>query len=568
MQPINKRRITEKYSFHFIISEYLIACLSILLAIFLRLDFSLNLFVTHKNLLDSLFAGFVIVFFGFPLGVYTRKYRQGSFEEALAVNTQSFFAATGILFLRIVLDIGAYPRSVPIIAALVYTALALSLRVSRRFIFQHRKLMNSVQNNIVIYGAGSLGSHISDLVNLDKNLFLIGFLDDDVKKGNLTINGKKVLGNLNNLENLITKYNINQVIVAISSLNDIKLEKLKKISEITKVKLNSVPSAGKLLFGIENLNDLISLNESNLLGRQAISVNREEIARILSSKKILVTGAGGSIGSEIVKQCLTYSPTTVYSLDRDETALHALELETSGKGLLIGENFLLADIRDKETLMQIFGKIKPDIVFHAAALKHLPILENFPEEAFKTNIIGTENVLDAAIASGIKIFVNISTDKAADPSSVLGKSKLSAEKIISKKAKEFPSLKLLSVRFGNVIGSRGSVLHIFKYQIDNDIPLTITDANVTRYFMTVKEAVALVLQSIAIGDSGETLILDMGKPVRIEDVAKFMIRESGKNLPIVYTGLRPGEKLHESLNSDTEKLVSRDHPKIFHTRVD
>ena len=563
----NKRTQAFKFATHLLIQDFLLAIISFLGAVFLRLDFSLSKFITHRNLLDGILAGCIIILIGSLVGTYRRKFQIGSLEEVLALTSQAFIASILILIVRILYSFGEYPRSVPIISAMIFVILSLGTRLSFRLLKRKRYELSANVNRILIYGAGSLGKHISNLIALDHKLYLIGFIDDDSKKQNLVINGKKILGTSDDLDKIFNKYSVKQIIVASSRFDEVKLEKLKVACKKHNIRITSIPSAGKLLLGLGDLSELISLNEENILGRSPVAINKEDISKLLRNKRILVTGAGGSIGSEIVKQCLEYQPTAVYSLDRDESALHALELETSGTGLMNDETIVLSDIRDIEALQHVFSHCKPEIVFHAAALKHLPILENYPTEAEKTNVLGTSNVLNVAKEFGVKILVNISTDKAADPTSVLGKTKLEAERLTSQFSKLDEHSKFISVRFGNVIGSRGSVLHTFKYQIDHDLPLTITDPEVSRYFMTVKEAVSLVLQSAVIGENGETLILDMGQPVKIIDVANFMIKESGKNVPLVFTGLREGEKLHETLASSTENLVSKYHPKIFHTKV-
>jgi dTDP-glucose 4,6-dehydratase len=457
---------------------------------------------------------------------------------------------------------------VPIISALIFVLFSLILRTLYRLYLNKRRHRSAGGNNILIFGAGTLGQQIANFVSMNTNMNFIGYIDDDPYKSRLIINGNRVVTNLRNLEEFLQANKVNQILLAIANLDQKKIESISKICGKYKVSLKALDSGAKLLLGVSSLEDLIVLNQNTLLGRDQVSIDRNAIKKLIEGKTILITGAGGSIGSEIAKQCVLYSPKAIYLLDRDESSLHALELEIFGTGLMTGDSIVLADIRDNEAIEKVFHELNPQIVFHAAALKHLPILEKYPEEAFKTNVEGTQNVLNLAHKYSVEIFVNISTDKAADPSSILGKSKLQAEKLTHSFALNSPNSKFISVRFGNVIGSRGSVLHAFKYQIDNDLPLTITDPEVTRFFMTVKEAVSLVLQSAVIGDSGETLILDMGKPVKIEDVANFMIEQSGKKLSIKYSGLRPGEKLHEILSSSTENLSNREHPKIFHTIVD
>jgi dTDP-glucose 4,6-dehydratase len=552
------------------VQNLLLLLISFYSAYWIRTDFSTINF-WFKSLLPSavIYASITLVI-GLVLGLYSNKFVPGSFEEMLGINTQALIALTVVSVFRLNELQDSYPRSIPILASLIYVFFALGIRtiIRLRIRFLQRKRVKS-QKNILIYGAGSLGNHIANLVLLDSNLNLVGFVDDNSSKSNLMIRGKKILGASKELDTIIKNHQVNQLILAISSLNDSQIDFVKTICLKNGVNLKQIPSAESLISGIYNLQELISYNEKSLLGRSPVEINRSGINNLLKDKVILITGAGGSIGSEIAKQCVGFSPKEVLLLDRDETSLHTLELELFGTGNLQSKNIILADIRDKQAMYQIFEKFRPNVVFHAAALKHLAILENYPDEAYKTNIQGTENILDACTKNQVEILVNISTDKAADPKSILGKSKLEAEKLTlhySLKS-ENSNAKYISVRFGNVVGSRGSVLHTFKYQIDNNLSVTITDPDVTRYFMTVHEAVSLVLQSSLQGRTGETLILDMGKPVKIFDVAKFMIDQSGKDIPIIFTGLRNGEKLHETLHSETESLITIEHPKIYHTKV-
>jgi FlaA1/EpsC-like NDP-sugar epimerase len=290
------------------------------------------------------------------------------------------------------------------------------------------------------------------------------------------------------------------------------------------------------------------------------------IAKYISGKRVLVTGAGGSIGSELSRQIYRYEPAELLMLDRDESALHAVQMSIHNRALLDSDELVLLDIRDRIGVEQLFRTRKPEVVFHAAALKHLPLLERHPSEAVKTNVWGTLALLEAASAHGVERFVNISTDKAAGPESVLGYSKRICERMTARFGAQSDNL-YLSVRFGNVLGSRGSVLGAFRAQIEHGGPITVTHPDVTRYFMTVEEAVQLVIQAGAVGRSGEALVLDMGEPVRIIDVARLLASRAAQPIEIVYTGLRPGEKLHEDLMS-AEEVDSRPiHPLISHVAV-
>ena len=303
------------------------------------------------------------------------------------------------------------------------------------------------------------------------------------------------------------------------------------------------------------------------MGRRKIHTDLQQISEYLVNRRVLVTGAGGSIGSELCRQLVRFNPAELIMLDRDESALHEVQLSIHGRALLDTPQTVLADLRDAATMNHIFETRRPEVVFHAAALKHLPLLERYPGEAYKTNVLGTATLLKAAQDNDVKVFVNISTDKAANPISILGYSKRIAERITAYFGTQSSSAKFISVRFGNVLGSRGSVLMSFRDQIEKGGPVTVTHRGVTRYFMTISEAVQLVIQAGAIGSSGEVLVLDMGSPVSIYDVAARLVRNSQKNVEIEIVGLRAGEKVHEELFGDGEVDTRPKHPLISHVPV-
>ena len=321
-----------------------------------------------------------------------------------------------------------------------------------------------------------------------------------------------------------------------------------------------------MINGRISLGDLREFNVTDLLGRRPISTDLSKISGYLNGKVVLITGAGGSIGSELARQVRTLGPSKLILLDRDESALHAVQLSLYGSGLLDTDDMVLCDIRDRDDLQAVFEDHRPQVVFHAAALKHLPMLERFPREGWKTNVLGSLNVLECAHQVGVVNFVNISTDKAADASSVLGRTKRLAERLTAWYGQTY-DLPYVSVRFGNVLGSRGSVFYTFLAQIERGGPVTVTHPDVTRYFMTIPEACQLVLQAGAIGGPGDAMVLDMGEPIKIVDVAERLIAESGKRVKIEFTGLRPGEKLHEALFSTLESGIASEHPLISSVTV-
>jgi dTDP-glucose 4,6-dehydratase len=375
-----------------------------------------------------------------------------------------------------------------------------------------------------------------------------------------------VLGDQSQIEDLCNQYSVDTVLIAIAGITAAQLLELDQRLQPLGIQVTIIPTASEIVGGAVRLGDISDVTEEDLMGRRPIDTDENEITKFIQGKRVLITGAGGSIGSELARQVNRYRPAELFLLDRDESALHSVQLTLDGSGDLMSPNLILADIRDVESVNAALAKSSPDIVFHAAALKHLPLLERYPDEALKTNVYGTRNVIDAVSIQGCDTFINISTDKAADPVSILGKSKLLTEQITAYASTINPG-KYVSVRFGNVLGSRGSVIETFRFQIQHGGPVTITDENVTRYFMTVKEAVHLVLQATVLGESGTTLVLDMGTPVRITDLARHMITRSGRDLQIQFTGLRSGEKMEERLQGENEDIKPTSHKLISSTRV-
>ncbi len=309
----------------------------------------------------------------------------------------------------------------------------------------------------------------------------------------------------------------------------------------------------------------LCVSAPELLGRGHDAVYGAAARALVKGRRVLVTGAGGSIGSEIVRQLHTLAPGAVYLLDHDESALHSLQLELVGHGLLDSEHTVLADVRDRAGILRVMTNLRPELVFHVAAHKHLPLLERYPAEGFKTNVLGTDNVVSAAVEAGVERFVNVSTDKAARPVSILGATKRLAELLVASFGGS--DTRVASVRFGNVLGSRGSFLHSLAYQVENAKPVTITDKDVTRFFMTIPEAAGLVIESAVMAESGETYVLDMGAPVRIIDLVDRYVTLVGAQSPrVTFTGLRSGEKLHEELLDDAEEWDLTAHPRIWLVR--
>ncbi len=537
------------------------------LALLFRYDFN----VSRSLMIIALFAGLATAFVHIAAGslfhLYQGRYVVGSFDEVLGVVVTSVFVGGLGTVILLFIPGSTFPRSTFIIATGVAAASMLGARFLYRGARQQRAL-NREGKRTLIYGAGDAGSQIVTLMLNDRyNEYQpIGFIDDDPRKHHLRRSGIKVLGDSTQLEEICGRDEVEILLVAIAGIQAAELLELDQRMRPLGVTVTIIPTASEIVGGAVKLGDISDVTEEDLMGRRPIKTDEAEITAFIRGKRILVTGAGGSIGSELVRQIYRYRPSVLFLLDRDESALHHVQLTLDGSGHLMSPNLILADIRDAQRVNEVVKETEPEIIFHAAALKHLPLLERHPEEAFKTNVRGTANMLQAAMDHGVTHFVNISTDKAADPTSILGKSKLLTEQLTAG-VPEDAKRTFVSVRFGNVLGSRGSVIETFRFQIENGGPVTVTDETVTRFFMTIREAAHLVLQAAVIGNHGETLILDMGSPLKIADLAQHMINRSGRNINIEFTGLRPGEKAHEVLVSATELATPTSHELVTSSRV-
>ena len=541
--------------------------IAIPLAVWLRYDLNPPAGLEPEVLIAGGLAALAQLIIGGIARLYRGRYVVGSFDEVFGMVLGSLvIGAIGTVAL-LVLPPSTFPRTAFILGAGIATTSMLGARFIWRGL-QRRVALKRQGRRTVIYGAGDAGSQVVQLLLADRNgdSQPIGFIDDDPSKQHLRRSGIRVLGTLNDLDALIEKEGVQVVLVAIAGISSDRLLAVDRICRGHGVALRVIPTVSEITDGAVRLGDISDVTEEDLMGRRPIQTDEVAITDFIRGKRVLVTGAGGSIGSELARQLLRYEPHQLTLLDRDESALHSTQLTLDGTGDLTSNSLVLADIRDQRALDTIFAAHRPEIVFHAAALKHLTMLERFPSEAFKTNVLGTRNVLDCSLRHGVDIFVNVSTDKAADPKNILGYSKLITERLTAS-APAPKDARYMSVRFGNVLGSRGSVIETFRFQISQGGPLTVTDKNVTRYFMTIPEAVHLILQAAVIGESGETLILDMGEPVKISDIAHYMVERSGRKIEIVYTGLRPGEKLEETLVSRTEVFTEPKHPLISQTRV-
>ena len=508
---------------------------------------------------------------GYLVGIYRRRWRYGSFDEVGGLVVATTITTAVLLFLRFFDNSrNPFPRSVIVVAGFWGLCFVASSRYLWRLMReQMRRPTALTAAKILVYGAGEGGIQmVNTLMRNPLSPYLpVGFLDDNPDTHRLSISGVPVIGGREQMAEARARTGATTLLIAIPSADSSLISEISSRARLLSMDVKVLPALQNLNERPLDTSDIRDLTDEDLLGRRKVVIDLQQISDYLVNRRVLVTGAGGSIGSELCRQLARFNPAELIMLDRDESALHEVQLSIHGRALLNTPQTVLADIRDAETIKHIFNTRKPEVVFHAAALKHLPLLETYPSEAYQTNVLGTLTLLEASAQAGVGVFVNISTDKAANPISVLGYSKRVAERITAHFGQTVSTGKYMSVRFGNVLGSRGSVLMSFRDQIANGGPLTVTHRGVTRYFMTISEAVQLVIQAGAIGKSGEALVLDMGTPVSIYDVAKQLVANSGKAIEIEIVGLRAGEKVHEELFGNGETDVRSAHPLISHVQV-
>ena len=504
--------------------------------------------------------------------VFQRINRYTSLREMVAIFASTTGSFIGMFITMTFVTKADFSRRYAVLAYLLATFAIISSRLAWRILNEHRIHQNQLAPNAkrtIIVGAGAAGGILAQSIgnSVNSDIILIGFVDDDPNKLGTYYNGKKILGTTKNLPKLIEEYSIQMVTLAIPSIDKDDYAKIVDIVTPLKVKLNTVPFIEGLANGDVSVSKLRDVDVVDVLGRDEIKLDMKQISGELNDKTILVTGAGGSIGSEITRQLMRFTPKRILLLGHGENSIYQIHRELTTKYREKNTEFvpIIADVQDRERIDDIMELYHPNIVYHAAAHKHVPMMQWNPTEAIKNNIYGTKNVAESAKAHNVDKFVMISTDKAVNPPNVMGATKRVAEMIVTS-LNEPNKTKFVAVRFGNVLGSRGSVIPLFKEQIAKGGPVTVTDFRMTRYFMTIPEASRLVIQAGALARGGEIFILDMGEPVKILDLARRMIQLSGfteKEIPIIETGIRPGEKLYETLLVDKEKNQVQVHNKIF-----
>lgn len=504
---------------------------------------------------------------GVATGLYRRRYRPASFEEVGAVALSVGVTGVALLIADLVLGTAGNFGHRCVLATATAVTLALGHRYARRMRSRrvHARRARG-RMPVVVIGAGEGGYRaIKAMLSSTNSPYLpVALVDDDRTKRKVRIMGVSVAGTVSDIGRVAQQHHAQAVVIAIPSADVPALRRLHALASSVGLETLMLPSVQQLV-GSGSTREIVRYTDEDVLRRKIVTVDLAAVRALVGGARVMVTGAGGSIGSELARQLAGLGPSHLVLVDHDDSLLHSVQ-----QALLPTFTHLeteLADVRDAARIHQIFARHRPNVVFHAAALKHVPALEAAPEEGWKTNVVGTYNVLTAAEASGVSHFVNISTDKAAEPVNVLGLTKRVAERLTASAAHRSGAT-YVSVRFGNVIGSRGSAIETFQAQIAAGGPVTVTDPHVTRYFMAIREAVRLTMQAATIARPAEVLVLDMGSPVAVLDVAKQLIEQSGHDIPILFTGLRPGEKLHEVLVARGETASRPHHPMIDHVAVE
>jgi len=559
-----------------LLADSFVISLSAFGAYLLRFDFQIPEF--HFSSLYTILV--ILIFSKLSINVFTNIYsglwRYTSVSDLISIVKSSTFGtiiSAGVALL--IVDGGVIPRSIFLIDYFLSTIGMVTTRsMVRIYSSRYKKISYAADNKLskrnktklLLLGAGSTADKIvrEILENPGSPYELVGLLDDDEAKTHTTLHGIHIFGKIESIHTFNIPFD--EIIICTSTATSSEMRSIVDHCKVTKKPYRTIPTVSELIDKKVSLDAVRDVSILDLLGRQEVHLNRSEISKYIFGKKVLVTGAGGSIGSELVKQCVGFDPDLLVLFDQSENNLFHVDNMCNQFGDKIGVQPILGDIRDKKILDSVFRSFQPDVVLHAAAYKHVPMQELNPWEAVNTNIQGTINLIESCENHSVDRFVLVSTDKAVNPTNVMGVTKRIAEKIIQAKSID-TKVKYMAVRFGNVIGSSGSVIPTFQEQIRNGGPVTITDPKIKRYFMSIPEAAQLILQAGAIGTGGEIFVLDMGDPVLIQDIATELIKLSGftpeVDIPIDYVGLRPGEKMYEELITKDENITDSPHSKIM-----
>ena len=490
-------------------------------------------------------------------------------SDALDVVKAIAFGSAGFLFvMRFVLGVVAFPRTVYILEALLSIGMLAGVRLLSRILTESVSEISTSRRKVTLIGAGSAAQMVIREINRMKDIYeAVGCVDDDESKLGIRLQGVPVIGSVDQLPVLLATNPVDEILIAVPSATGKQMQRFVQICEQCGTRFKTVPTLRDLITGEESIREFRDVNLEDLLGRDPVHIDLGSVRDRIEGRAVLVTGAAGSIGSELCRQILEYSPSTLICLDQSETGIFYLEQELSKFGAVGQTVFCVADVGDRERVRRIFAEYGPDVVFHAAAYKHVPVMERNVQEAIKNNVFALLDLLEIAEEHGCGSFVLISSDKAVNPTSIMGATKRIGELITA--CRPCNGMRSVSVRFGNVLGSNGSVVPVFQEQIRRSQPLSITHPEIKRFFMTGCEAVSLVLQAFAMGGGGDTLVLDMGKPVRILDLARKLIVLSGRSereVGIRFTGLREGEKLKEELFYAAEEIHATPFEKIKRIR--
>lgn len=541
-----------------------------LVSFYLRFDANIPLNIMNIYL-DNIFAITLIkiLIFGY-FGIYSSLWRYASIDELVQVIIGVFLANTGMISYLYIVDIH-FPKSIYLLVLILDIMYIGGVRFSYRLLrkIKNERLFNGEKRKrIMVVGAGDAGAMVIKEFKNHRELMSdpVVLIDDDISKEGRKIHGVSVKGGRYDIKSQAIKNNIDEIVIAMPSSTKGQIKNIIEECKTTKCKVKTLPGMFELIDGKVSVKQLREVQIEDLLGRDEVKLDTEKINQYIKDKKVLITGGGGSIGSELCRQIAKYNPQELIILDIYENNVYDLQNELKRKyGSSLNLNVKIASVRDSKKIDNIINNIKPNVIFHAAAHKHVPLMESNPHEAVKNNVFGTFNVAKAADKFGIEKFVMISTDKAVNPTNIMGATKRLCEMIVQAIDKRSKT-EFVAVRFGNVLGSNGSVIPLFKRQIAEGGPVTVTHKDVIRYFMTIPEASQLVLQAGAMAKGGEIFVLDMGEPVKIIDLAKDLITlsglEVGKDIEIDLVGLRPGEKLFEELLMDEEGLISTEHTKI------
>ena len=546
-----------------------------LISLLIRFDGYITPHYMHQmvDALPIMVISYIVMLLSMHL--YTRIWRYAGMREMVAVLIATTLGA-GLFYTGMYVFDKSLPRSIYLISWILSTGVIGIGRMVLHYIamrYGGKQSTDADMVNTLIIGAGDAGATIAREIERyhKRSRKVIGFIDDDESKFNRLMGGVRILGNRHDIPSIVKENKVKEIIIAMPSVTRNEIRKIMEICSPLKCKVNTLPGMYQLLDDEVLVSHLHPVSIEDLLERDEVRLDMDIVEHYIRDKIVLVTGAGGSIGSEICRQIMRVGPKQLLLLGHGENSIYLINQELKNiykDGPIIP---IIADIRDKQQLDQIFNQYNPQVVFHAAAHKHVPLMEIQPMAAVLNNIYGTRNVADVAGRHGVERFVMISTDKAVNPTSVMGATKRVAEKVIISMNDTYDT-KYITVRFGNVLGSRGSVIPLFKKQIEAGGPVTVTDPEMTRYFMTIPEASQLVLQAGAMGKGGEVFLLDMGEPVKIIDLARNMIRLSGlepdKDIHIKITGLRPGEKKYEELLTSEEGTNRTNHTKIFEAPLD